>query len=34
MTEFKFSPASPKQALFLQSDANIVVYGGEYCASN
>lgn len=33
MSEFKFSPASPKQAMFLSSDANIVIYGGELCAS-
>lgn len=28
-----FAPASLKQQIFLQSDANIIVYGGEICAS-
>lgn len=28
-----FAPASKKQAMFLQSNANIIVYGGEQCAS-
>lgn len=28
-----FAPASEKQEMFLQSDANIIVYGGEVCAS-
>ena len=27
------APASRKQEMFLQSDANIIVYGGEYSAS-
>lgn len=28
-----FAPASLKQQMFLQSDANIIVYGGEIRAS-
>lgn len=27
------APASRKQEMFLQSDANIIVYGGEFSAS-
>lgn len=27
--ELQFGPSSEKQALFLQSEAKIVVYGGE-----
>jgi hypothetical protein len=27
------APASKKQEMFLQSDANIIVYGGEFSAS-
>jgi len=31
--DYSFGPASEKQALFLQSEAKIVVYGGKLCAS-
>lgn len=33
MSDYTFSPASAKQELFLSSDSNIIVYGGELCAS-
>lgn len=33
MSKRVFQPASEKQRWFLTSDANIIVYGGEICAS-
>ena len=33
MSDYSFQPASLKQGWFLSSDANIIVYGGEFCAS-
>lgn len=33
MSDYTFSPASAKQEWFLTSEANIIVYGGEFSAS-